>query len=108
MALQLHREEGQSAVETLYALPVMLFLFLMGFQLFAITWNAQYAHVRSRYDALNKNDRTACYTTNGGGRTNSTSYTVNAAVTTDSDLLTAETAPQRDVINTAQIICKTP
>lgn len=40
----------------MYALPVMLLVYLVGAQLWQITWNAQYAHIKARrelHDQLN-------------------------------------------------------
>lgn len=55
-------ESGQAAVEAVFSLPVMLVLFLIGFELFAVTWNAQFVHVESRYDVLKRADHKACIT----------------------------------------------
>lgn len=55
-------QSGQAAVEAVFSLPVMLVLFLIGFELFAITWNAQFVHVESRYEVLKKADHKACVT----------------------------------------------
>lgn len=54
------RESGQAAVEALFSIPVMLILSLIGFELFAITWNAQFVHVRARYSVLKDANHSAC------------------------------------------------
>lgn len=54
------REGGQAVVEALFSIPVMLILFLIGFELFAITWNAQFVHVRARYEVLKRANHDAC------------------------------------------------
>ena len=56
----LKREQGQAAVETIFSIPIFLILFLIGFQLFAITWNSQYAQARSRYDAIHQANHDPC------------------------------------------------
>jgi len=55
------RSKGQATVEALFALPVLLLLFMIGFQFFVITWNAQYTGVRSRYQTMSKASHRACY-----------------------------------------------
>lgn len=59
-------EKGQAAVEALFSIPVMLILFLIGFELFAITWNAQFVHVRARYAVLKDADHKPCPRGGGG------------------------------------------
>jgi hypothetical protein len=54
------RKKGQSAVETAFAIPVFGILFLIGFQLYAITWTAQALHVRARYAAMADADHKPC------------------------------------------------
>lgn len=41
-------EGGQSAVETMFMIPIMLFVFMGMFELFTITFGAQNAHIRAR------------------------------------------------------------
>ncbi len=60
-------EKGQSAVEVLFGIPVLLTIFVLGFQLFEITWNAQYAHVRSRQEMMNFAAHRPCFANNDGG-----------------------------------------
>lgn len=61
-------ERGQAVVEALFSIPVMLILFLIGFELFAITWNAQFVHVRARYGALRDANHRACGNGYNGSR----------------------------------------
>lgn len=42
------RERGQSAVEFAVLVPIFLILFAIIYQLFGISYNAQYVHIRSR------------------------------------------------------------
>ena len=51
---------GQAAVETLFSIPIFLILFVIGFELFAITWNAQYAHATARYSAFAQAHHNPC------------------------------------------------
>jgi hypothetical protein len=89
--MRLRWQKGQSAFETVMAIPVMLLLFLIGFQLFAITWNAQYAHVTSRYTVLNQNSHYyACSFVNNDGKIQQITKltaTASAPVTADPSLL---------------------
>lgn len=91
-------DKGQAAVEALFSIPVMLILFLIGFELFAITWNAQFVHVRARYGVLKKADHKAC--PRGGGGDLATE-TVQSTVTGDPGLWSqsqTHTVKQRAVI----------
>ena len=42
------RERGQSAVEFVALVPIFLILFAIMYQLFGISFNAQYTHIKSR------------------------------------------------------------
>lgn len=44
----LHGQRGQSAVETMFMIPIMLFVFMGMFELFTVTFGAQNAHIRAR------------------------------------------------------------
>ena len=68
MRPRLSRKRGQAAVETAFSIPVLAILFLIGFQLYAITWTAQAVHVRARYQAMATIDHNTCYYTGGGRR----------------------------------------
>ena len=48
------------------ALPVMLLVFAIGGHLWAITWNAQYAHIKARYDVHEAASHKPCYANQGG------------------------------------------
>jgi hypothetical protein len=114
-------EKGQSAAEAVFSIPIMLVLFLIGFQLFGIAWNAQYAHVSARYQMLNKNYHkgtfTACYVANGGGNGVSTTDTgseqVQAPFSSDPNLLGPQAGSgggsgSRNISQNAQMTCNTP
>ena len=96
-------EKGQAAVETLFAIPVFLTIFLIGFQLFAITWNAQYTHVRSRYDVLQKANHGACPTSGMDGVWKTGDGT--ATVSTESIML-PQSSGTRNLKNKSYIVCK--
>lgn len=95
-------EHGQAAVETLFAIPVFLTIFLIGFQLFAITWNAQYAHARSRYDVIQKANHDGCpENQNGVWKTGDG----NASVSTESIML-PQSSGARTLKNKSYIVCR--
>ena len=101
-------QSGQAATEALFAFPVMLVLFLIGFQLYTITWNAQYVHIRARYQVVHDNDRKACYSPKGnqiGGGDHSASM---SAPTTVDDTILYTTTGSRDISTTAHIYCNMP
>ncbi len=43
-----HGERGQSAVETMFMVPILLLVFIGMYELFTITFAAQNAHIRAR------------------------------------------------------------
>jgi len=44
----------------MYAIPVMLLVYLVGAQMWSMTWNAQYAHVKARYDLHQQANHRPC------------------------------------------------
>lgn len=58
---------GQSAVEAMFAIPVMLLVYLVGAQMWSMTWNAQYAHIKARYDVHEQAAHKPCYANPGNG-----------------------------------------
>jgi hypothetical protein len=101
-------EAGQAATEALFAFPVMLVLFLIGFQLYSISWNAQYVHVRARYQIIHDNDRKACYAPKGnqiGGGDHSASA---SAPETVDDTILYTMSGTRNISTTAHIYCNMP
>lgn len=81
---------GQSAVEAMLALPVMLLVYLVGAHMWTLTWNAQYVHVKARLDLHQEAFHKPCTTGGdggfgsggnlGGGKTKSVSVTTQDAV----------------------------
>lgn len=53
-------------MEAMYAIPVMLLVYLIGAQLWSITWNAQYAHIKARYDVHEQANHKPCFANQGG------------------------------------------
>lgn len=108
MALSIHlrrrkaignRESGQAVVEALFSIPVMLILFLIGFELFAITWNAQFVHVRARYSAIRDANHRAC-----GNGYNGSQVTESSTVQGDPGLWAQSRT--RTVRQRAVIVCR--
>jgi hypothetical protein len=60
------RRKGQAAVEAMLSIPVMLLVFAIGCELFAITYNAQYAHVKARYKLMKDQDHKPCKVSGDG------------------------------------------
>lgn len=57
---------GQAAVEAMYCLPVMLLVYLVGANLWQITWNAQYAHIKARRNLHDTLAHKPCRSNNDG------------------------------------------
>ncbi len=102
------RRKGQAAVETAFSIPVFAVLFLIGFQLYALTWTAQSLHVRSRYKALSEVDHRPCvgrgYSGGSIGR-GEHSYTETLTVQRDNDLLSGS-GTGRAMTNRSYIVCR--
>ena len=47
---------GQAAVEGLLSIPVLMVLFMIGFEVFGLAWDAQYVDVKARYNAVAMED----------------------------------------------------
>ncbi len=95
-------EHGQAAVETLFAIPVFLTIFLIGFQLFAITWNAQYTHARSRYDVIQKANHGACPENQSGvWKTGDGTATVSTE-----NIMLPQSSGTRNLKNKSYIVCR--
>ena len=97
-------ESGQAAVETIFAVPIFLFLFLIGFQLFAITWNSQYVLVRARYDAIHQANHQPCDDSDGGNPIRSFDADVTSTIPGGMKLLAR--SEDRTVTHKAYIVCK--
>ena len=96
-----HGERGQAAVETLFAIPVMLILSVIGFQLFAITWTAQAVHVRARYGVIEKMKHKPC-------TSNSTiDFRASTTVPGDTGVFRAG-KDSYTLTHTAYIVCRSP
>jgi len=95
------RQNGQAAVETIFSIPIFLILFLIGFQLFVITWNSQYAHARSRYDAIHEANHRACPE---GASGDWIVKTAEAPVSGDTRMLAG--SQRRDIKNKSYIVCR--
>ena len=67
MFIRRKNRKGQAAVEAMYCIPVMLLVYLIGAQLWSITWNAQYVHVKARRDAMDKAAHRPCWDNDGNG-----------------------------------------
>lgn len=48
----------------MFAIPVMLLVYLVGAHMWTLTWNAQYAHVKARYDVHQQAKHRPCSTGN--------------------------------------------
>ena len=102
------RRKGQAAVETAFAIPVYAILFLIGFQLYAITWTAQALHVRSRYQAFEKADHKPCKGRGHGGGELGRGvhpYSETLTVRRDVDLLQGA-GTGNSMTNTSYIVCR--
>jgi len=97
MARLLRSAKGQAAVETIFSIPIFLILFLIGFQLFCITWNSQYAHARSRYDAIKQANHQACPDAAVNG------ISAKAPVSGDTRMLAG--SQTRNIENKSYIVC---
>ena len=97
-------ESGQAALETIFAVPIFLFLFLIGFQLFAITWNSQYVQVRARYDAIHQANHMPCDDSNGGNPIQSFNKSVTSTIPGGMKLLAR--SEDRTVTHKAYIECR--
>lgn len=53
-------EKGQSIVELLFTVPIFLILFAVSYQMFNISWNAQYVTVRARHERMNTVKHAPC------------------------------------------------
>lgn len=62
---QKRKSRGQSAVEAMFSIPVMLLVYLIGAQMWGITWNAQYAHIKARYDVHEAANHKPCFSNRG-------------------------------------------
>jgi len=97
MTKLLRREKGQAAVETIFSIPIFLILFLIGFQLFCITWNSQYAHARSRYAAIEQAHHRPCPDAAVDG------ISAPAPISGDQHMLAG--SQNRDIENKSYIVC---
>jgi len=77
------RRKGQAAVEAMYALPVMLLVFAIGCQLWNITFNAQYAHVKARSKLMRSANHMPCAVGDGRGVQALSQLQDTASATTD-------------------------
>lgn len=108
------RQKGQAAVEAMYAIPVMLLLFSIGCQLWQITWNAQYAHVKARYTVMKDANHMPCAIGDGSGGVTAlqTEPTATANATTDEHQFYGgrflPTARSRSMTAKATLVCKKP
>src|SRR5689334_6384465 len=66
------RKKGQAAVEAVFCMPIMLLMFIIGGKLWAMTWNAQWAHVKARYELMETIDHKPCKSNNDGTQAIST------------------------------------
>lgn len=108
---RLGKQKGQAAVEAMYAIPVMLLLFSIGCQLWQITWNAQYAHVKARYTVMKNADHMPCKIGDGSGGVRELSQrTATASATTDEHKFYGErfipTARSRSMKAKATLVCR--
>ena len=60
MFIRKRRRNGQAAVEGAFCIPIMLLMFLIGGQMWAMTWNAQYSHVKARYKMMKQANHMPC------------------------------------------------
>ena len=54
---RLRSRRGQAAVEGLLAIPVLMVIFMIGFELWGIAWDAQYVNIKSRYNVVAYEDQ---------------------------------------------------
>ena len=83
MRLFRKRRKGQAAVEAMYALPVMLLVFAIGCQLWNITFNAQYAHVKARSKLMQSANHQPCEVSRDGRVQKLNRLSDQASATTD-------------------------
>ena len=107
------RARGQAAVEAMFAIPVMLLLFAIGCQLWNITYNAQYAHVKARSKLVESVDHMPCEVGDGRGvRALNTTERDTASATTDENSFYGgrfiPTARSREMKAQAVIKCRKP
>jgi hypothetical protein len=60
LKLNRRKRRGQAAVEGAFCIPIMLLMFLIGGQMWAMTWNAQYSHVKARYKMMKQANHMPC------------------------------------------------
>jgi hypothetical protein len=75
--------KGQAAVEAMYAIPVMLLVFAIGCQLWNITYNAQYAHVKARSKMMESANHKPCEVSQDGRVQKLNRFQDTASATTD-------------------------
>lgn len=102
--------KGQAAVETLFSIPIFLILFVIGFELFGITWNAQYAIATSRYNTMAKVKHAPC-SDNGDWKGNPPGQIASEA--SDSSVLSGDQSPymqtfaqERRITAHSYVVCK--
>ena len=76
---------GQAAVEGLLAIPVLMMLFMIGFELWGLAWDAQYVNIKSRYDAVAFEDKR--FRQGQDCQSTSTQHPISASVRFDADKL---------------------
>ena len=107
MKKRLHNQRGQAAVETLFSIPIFLIIFVIGFELFGITWNAQYAHATARYNAFAQAKHKPCKSFDGSG-----DISGGIEASSDQNNLSGDQSPymqtfaqDRSMTQTAYIVC---
>lgn len=54
--IRLRSRRGQAAVEGLLSIPVLMVIFMIGFELWGIAWDAQYVNIKARYNVIAAED----------------------------------------------------
>ena len=95
MGLLSKEEAGQSIVELLFTVPIFLLFFAISYQMFAISWNAQYVSIRAREQRMSQVNHEPC----GKGASGQSVQNLNGELT----LLGGQSVPMK---STAVIVCQ--